>query len=542
MPPFVDLIECCKIAGTEQWLPQMVEVGVTSPDLVLSKTKELKLMGMPQAMIDVLSIPAKGMATPRSGAQDRKRKDHPTSLPSQGGSMSKALAAAHPAAREAAMQSLKNDVFANSNSGPQASRLRTWKTLASSWGLAPFPLKPETVLAVSASLKAGGYRSARLYFSCARREHVMSHGPIPPEVDLVMNDCTRSIERGQGPSKLKDGFDVDQLSEIDLTTKDEQFLAAYHLVVLGSWFLTREVELSAALRHHVDIDRKKLTVTWSLPVTKTCSRGDLISRTLKCVRHRLPPQLCPFHCMVAHLANTAEQAEHFDQGPLFLEPHRMDHISKQSTIDCIRQVLQAAGVPLTRAGQHRFHGHCLRVSGAQFLNRIGFSPTLVMLIGRWGSQSIMRYLQETPLKAMLNEVGMTATPSPSIPIPTAIPSGAAHIDQATVNDLKADNKAMRGEMDRLKDQLSGLSAELAKMNPEPRWVRGKKTHIPDPAEHGKPPYAWQSKCGWRYGIAKFDRTDDTGEQCRKCFGLAPDKQEPEESSANSASYSSSDSD
>ena len=46
---------------------------------------------------------------------------------------------------------------------------------------------------------------------------------------------------------------------------------------------------------------------------------------------------------------------------------------------------------------HRFSEHVCRVSGAQFLTRIGYGLESVQLIGRWGSEAIKRYIQDSPL-------------------------------------------------------------------------------------------------------------------------------------------------
>lgn len=99
---------------------------------------------------------------------------------------------------------------------------------------------------MGASLKAGGYKSAKLYFSAARREHVVRHGDIPIEAELSMKDAIRSIERGLGPSKRKDSFDLTLLRTLWGHPNFEQFEDDYIMVLSGSWFLMRELELAVA--------------------------------------------------------------------------------------------------------------------------------------------------------------------------------------------------------------------------------------------------------------------------------------------------------
>ena len=60
---------------------------------------------------------------------------------------------------------------------------------------------------------------------------------------------------------------------------------------------------------------------------------------------------------------------------------------------------------LTRPGPdglgevQRFGGHVLRVAGAQFLTRLMVPLSTVMLLGRWGSRAIERYVQDAALNS-----------------------------------------------------------------------------------------------------------------------------------------------
>ena len=92
---------------------------------------------------------------------------------------------------------------------------------------------------VSASLKEGGYRSARQYFARARREHVLQmQVELPPEVLLEMRDALRSIERGIGGPALKDAF---RFEDLRLPKPSDNVPAAKRqavsVVVLGCWFV-----------------------------------------------------------------------------------------------------------------------------------------------------------------------------------------------------------------------------------------------------------------------------------------------------------------
>lgn len=59
-------------------------------------------------------------------------------------------------------------------------------------------------------------------------------------------------------------------------------------------------------------------------------------------------------------------------------------------------------MPIQRTNQdgllkHRFHGHAMRVSGAQFCAAMGMSIDLIQVHGRWKSSAVMRYVQSANL-------------------------------------------------------------------------------------------------------------------------------------------------
>ena len=55
----------------------------------------------------------------------------------------------------------------------------------------------------------------------------------------------------------------------------------------------------------------------------------------------------------------------------------------------------------TSSRRSAFGGHCLRVSGAQHLCRMRVPISTIMLLGRWGSRAIERYVQETELEDVI---------------------------------------------------------------------------------------------------------------------------------------------
>lgn len=426
---------------------------------------------------------------------------------------------------------LQQDVYAQSNSGPQASRMKTWRQIAAAWSLAPLPLTPELIKAVGASFKRGGYRSAQLYFGSAKKEHIMQYGSLSRDLEILIKDVIRSIERGQGPAKLKDSFNLRDLANIDLTLETDQFRIHHNMVVLGCFFLTREIELSATLRRHIRLDTGRMTVSWTLPATKTCTKGELTERTHKCMCKSIPSQLCPYHCMEDTLVLTQDAWDHTDDGPLFLQDY--EHMSKVYTIEAIRTVLQKAHVQTQRQGAdgpvERFHGHCLRISGSQALVRMGFSTTLIMLLGRWGSHAIFRYIQDSPLQELIDVEAESE----------AREKGAAAASlEPEVQKLRTENRWVKNALTELTQKCESLAAEVADLNTTPPYVVGKKAHQPDPREKELEPRYWATRCGWRYGVTRFTRSSAAHDLCRKCFQVeSTDPASSEEDNAPSSSSS-----
>ena len=72
-------------------------------------------------------------------------------------------------------------------------------------------------------------------------------------------------------------------------------------------------------------------------------------------------------------------------------PNASGHtISQDQLIQIFRDTIQLTGTTMERPGpagdpRPRFSQHTCRVSGAQFLTRLGYSLEAVQLIGRWGS-------------------------------------------------------------------------------------------------------------------------------------------------------------
>ena len=148
---------------------------------------------------------------------------------------------------------------------------------------------------VGASFRFGGYRSSAQYFSRARKEHIRVTGmPAPAAVELAIRDAIRSIDQGMGANAAKDAFRLDAL-DFDFTSKGASFSLAHGMVVLGSWFLCREIELANLRVKHMAVDTVAKQVTLTLASSKTDTVGSLVHRKHSCYCGVVRENICPYH-------------------------------------------------------------------------------------------------------------------------------------------------------------------------------------------------------------------------------------------------------
>ena len=61
MDDFKAVVEAARTAGTEAWLPTIVEADLTTPRKVLEQSGKLTQLGMPDELVRALLIPIKGL-------------------------------------------------------------------------------------------------------------------------------------------------------------------------------------------------------------------------------------------------------------------------------------------------------------------------------------------------------------------------------------------------------------------------------------------------------------------------------------------------
>lgn len=158
-----------------------------------------------------------------------------------------ALNAALPNQRKRSLELLDRDILSRS----QESRLKTFLCLCTAWEVPAYPLSPECIRCVEASLKAGAYRSAGLFSGGSGSSTQI----LPAAIRAVIRDMTRSIRRGLGPASVKKGFNLLPLvnPRDDLPFDIDSVAHITDMMIIGSWFMLRELEISFARDSHLSL-------------------------------------------------------------------------------------------------------------------------------------------------------------------------------------------------------------------------------------------------------------------------------------------------
>ena len=451
------------------------------------------------------------------------------------------------------------DKFAKTTQGPRESRWKTWQHLAKLRQLPPLPVTIDLVDKIGAAFKAGKYRSAKLYFCRARQEHVDKyHARLAPDVEAAITRAIRSINRGMGPDKPKDSFQLERLRDLDQCEQairrhlllrgveaHELPLCCTTVAICSTWFLLRGIEIAAAQWDDWFLDDEQQCLRWNLPVSKTDTEAKGAMRSHHCSCSSTVSAICPYHTAKRYRDMHRKRSS----GPLFQDQNGHP-LSKQTVArlaEALAQYLQSNDMDEWPTDTvQKWAEHAFRVSGAQMFARAGLDLYLIQLLGRWGSRAIERYVQDAPLAntawAAQAVAGLHDSNEPRFASnmqeaePIAVCSQQA--SEETIEDVVTKHAAWSSD---------SLRRAVTKAMSDQQWFihnpKSKKVHLPDMGELGRQSDNWRTKCSrWRYGLASHVRHVEIlpgFHKCERCFeGVCDDDvnscSSDEESSSSSS--------
>ena len=523
--------------------PHLLRHGVRGIADISSVSAQLMAEGVPPWKLELLAV--RGHSDP---LPERARWDIPASRPSKRASLQAAVEAAQPNNRRRCLEALERDILANTTQPVFDSKVRTYLTVCQAWQVAPWPITMESLQFFAASMKEGAYKSSQGFFQSVftyQRRHLQIE--VSQLLKGAAKDYARSISRGLGPSSLKDSFDVEALINIGIEHDIQPFSMespphGRDLLVVACWFMMRELEVASCQWSHIYIEGT--TVNLMLPVQKNDTAGSLTIRSLRCAcRIRLHP-LCPVHAARRHLQRVRAHESFRAQCDFPMVPDSSGRVpTKHYMVQFFRMIISASGTPTVRPNAEgvdieRFAGHVARVSGAQWLSRLGMGSHQIQLLGRWSSAAVERYLQMAPLLQVEHSSGQLLHPESAArgqvrqedlcERPGLVGPSPVHVSDSDDNPAHVEPPASQSADGIPSVAVSDLQNQLASLRQvimEPAQVLVHRynsyiVHLGSVSESGNNPIHWRTRCGWSYGMTNFYRVQSMQSGfrgCRKCF-------------------------
>ena len=305
-------------------------------------------------------------------------------------------------------------------------------------------------------------------------------------------------------------------------------------------FLRREIEVSGALQHELEVADDGSSCALRLPATKKDSAANGTYRSMDCA--------CGINvfCVPHHLRRYVRRLEEFgntlgidsDILPLFPNP-RGEALSKLQVIEVVRAVVRAYSPETPESEISKFTGHTFRVSGARWLSALGIDPVTVAIHGRWTS-AVMTYLAESPLqslRARMQNLTLDDSLTPS-KRKQPIEDGDSHVRVRERVLLSQRDDAPQEPV--LPDQATSMNCEYV-LN-----MISSKVHARKKEEVGMQTFEWRTLCGWKWAgkshvYASSIRPDrsTTWKDCPKCFKIHDRGENEADSDSDSSSSTSS---
>ena len=195
-------------------------------------------------------------------------------------------------------------------------------------------------------------------------------------------------------------------------------------------------------------------------------------------------------------------------------------VSKAAVVKTIEATIEAMGLPLKNdMGGNLYGGHSFRVTGARRLAALGVEVAKIMILARWSSEAVFRYIKDAPL--------------------TNLPAEVAALEEQEdlrnkIGVLSGELASMQGRIaeneDRARADLAAAIAALTeKCAPAAQKMvvaklsgRKRKVHHAAACEAEANPSEWRTLCGlafagWRFTRHASVESFPPDSICKNCF-------------------------
>lgn len=269
------------------------------------------------------------------------------------------------------------------------------------------------------------------------------------------------------------------------------------MAVLGTFFLTRELEMASAAASHFTMNCLAGEITWDLPVSKTDTRALGATRTWGCTCAGDVNTPCPYHAAFRQfdkIRNTSNRVGIPLSGmPMFPTIERRE-ITKAASVETIEELAKRAGLSVvTSTGAKKYGGHSLRTGGAAMLHAVGVSTDRIESLARWSSPMLLYYIRQAPARGVTSEYILQRRRKES-------PEGGLALQQSA----KLINKTLRKLCARIEsmEEAFGAREKLIKSLEDQQWPKIFVCNLSSMVWHmtrSEPSaYPCATNCGWQF--------------------------------------------
>lgn len=256
---------------------------------------------------------------------------------------------------------------------------------------------------------------------------------------------------------------------------------------------------------HVTLDLINLTVTIFLPVSKTDVTAIGKQRTWGCLCRPSIKVPCPFHAavIVSNRLRDLFKGEPPPDAPFFPDS-KGNTSSKEQMVHLIEFIAAQTGESLRDSeGCKRFGGHSFRVTGARWLAALGVELAKIMIMARWYSMVILRYVEETPIARITDEV-------------------RCKIDHTSSGYLRAVDRQFAADVQKQMPSVAASESNSLGSSDVDRTIINLESFVVHKVASmsiDNPPATWATCCGWPFGLKRHRVTilASKDRKCEKCF-------------------------
>ena len=170
------------------------------------------------------------------------------------------------AGKHEVLEDLMSNIHSSGSEGQREGLWSTWTDFHRAWfhNESFLPLTVTILYAVSSCFRRGTYRSFSNYLDMARQMHVGEGYEWSDLLKLTARRCSRAVARGQGPAIHAAVFSMVVVASyidglVPIHTRCAPIVPGgpawpFHMLIIGSYFMLREIELASARFEDIVID------------------------------------------------------------------------------------------------------------------------------------------------------------------------------------------------------------------------------------------------------------------------------------------------